>query len=63
MIFLRNQCAVLGHSQADTTQRYAHLADDPLVQATESVSTKIAASMNSHSEDDNVVKLTNRLEG
>jgi integrase len=29
--------ALLGHSQASTTQRYAHLADDPLRQATAKV--------------------------
>ena len=30
--------ALLGHSQAQTTQRYAHLFEDPLRQATETVS-------------------------
>ncbi|ROO30411.1 integrase [Salinisphaera orenii MK-B5] len=29
--------ALLGHTQADTTQRYAHLMDDPLREATERV--------------------------
>jgi site-specific recombinase XerD len=29
--------ALLGHSQAATTHRYAHLADDPLRAATEKV--------------------------
>ena len=33
---------LLGHKQSRTTARYAHLADDPLRQASESVSAKIA---------------------
>jgi integrase len=36
---------MLGHSQAETTQRYAHLADDPLRQATDTVSSQIAEAM------------------
>ena len=36
---------MLGHSRAETTQRYAHLADDPLREATDGVSKQIAASM------------------
>jgi integrase len=41
---------MLGHSQAETTQRYAHLADDPLRQATDTVSSQIAAAMNNNNE-------------
>jgi integrase len=37
--------ALLGHSEAKTTQRYAHLANDPLRQAAESVAAAIADSM------------------
>ena len=37
--------ALLGHTQAATTKRYAHLADDPLRQASEAVGQKIAAAM------------------
>lgn len=37
---------LLGHTQASTTQRYAHLAADPLRQATERVGAEIAAAMN-----------------
>ncbi|MDP7560362.1 MAG: site-specific integrase, partial [Planctomycetota bacterium] len=48
---------MLGHSQAETTQRYAHLADDPLRDAADSVSSRIAASMEGHKTPDNVVKL------
>jgi site-specific recombinase XerD len=32
---------LLGHTQAATTQRYAHLADEPLRQAVELFSSKI----------------------
>ncbi|WP_198157581.1 tyrosine-type recombinase/integrase [Methylobacterium nodulans] len=35
--------ALLGHSQAQTTQRYAHLLDDALRRATEHVSTVLSA--------------------
>ena len=37
---------MLGHTQAQTTQRYAHLADDPIRRATDTVSANIAAAMN-----------------
>jgi integrase len=33
---------LLGHTQARTTQRYAHLADDPLREAVEKITTVIA---------------------
>ncbi|QPA29253.1 site-specific integrase [Brucella anthropi] len=36
---------LLGHSQASTTQRYAHLADDPLRQASDAIANKIAEAM------------------
>lgn len=32
---------LLGHTQASTTQRYAHLADEPLRQAAELFSTRV----------------------
>ncbi len=32
---------LLGHTQASTTQRYAHLADEPLRQATELFGSKV----------------------
>lgn len=38
--------ALLGHSDSATTQRYAHLHDDPLKAAAESVGGRIAASLN-----------------
>lgn len=37
--------ALLGHTSAATTQRYAHLHDDPLKAATESIGSKISATM------------------
>ena len=42
--------ALLGHTQAATTQRYAHLADDPLRAASDVIGERIAAAM----EDGNV---------
>jgi integrase len=36
---------ILGHSQASTTQRYAHLADDPLRRAVETIAGDIAAKL------------------
>ncbi len=37
--------ALLGHSQAATTRRYAHLADDPLQAASRIISDRIAAAL------------------
>jgi integrase len=48
---------MLGHSNAETTQRYAHLADDPLRRATDSVSKRIADSMESGNDLENLVSL------
>lgn len=36
---------LLGHAQPQTTARYAHLADDPVRQASEAVAARIAAAM------------------
>jgi integrase len=36
---------LLGHSQASTTQRYAHLAADPMRRAVETIGATIAAAM------------------
>ena len=38
--------ALLGHTQASTTQRYAHLFDDPLRKATERVGSVVTAAEN-----------------
>ena len=40
---------LLGHTQASTTQRYAHLADDPLRRASESIAGRIAAALDGQS--------------
>ena len=37
---------MLGHTQAQTTQRYAHLSADPLKRAVDTVTSDIAAAMN-----------------
>ena len=37
--------ALLGHSQASTTERYAHLADDPVRQAADTIGNRIAAAL------------------
>ena len=41
--------ALLGHSQPQTTQRYAHLAADPVKAAAETVATRVAGMMAGHS--------------
>ena len=47
---------MLDHTQAVTTQRYAHLADDPVRHAAEGVSTRIGYAMAGKSAD--IVPLT-----
>ena len=37
--------ALLGHTQAATTARYAHLATDPLKQANDLIGSRISAAM------------------
>jgi hypothetical protein len=49
--------ALLGHTQAQTTSRYAHLASDPLKAAADRIASSIAASM---SKSDDVVALIRR---
>jgi len=41
--------ALLGHSQATTTARYTHLANDPVRQAGEATAANIAAAMQNDS--------------
>lgn len=50
--------ALLGHRDPKTTQRYAHLADDPVRDAADSISRKIEAAMSGKSGE--VVKLNRR---
>jgi integrase len=42
---------ILGHTQAATTHRYAHLASDPVKAAAAAVASKIAAAMSGGSGD------------
>jgi hypothetical protein len=44
---------LLGHTQARTTQRYAHLADDPLREAAD----KIATAISKAGQGGNIVRL------
>jgi hypothetical protein len=48
---------MLGHTQAQTTQRYAHLASDPVKAAAATVASKIAAAMAGGKHGEAVVKL------
>lgn len=43
--------ALLGHTNSTTTQRYAHLHDDPLKAASEAVGNRIAASLSENGEN------------
>ncbi len=42
--------ALLGHTQAATTHRYAHLADDPIRRANDIIGARIAAVMHRHNQ-------------
>ena len=50
----------MGHTQAATTQRYAHLAADPVRAAGEAVAQRIAAMMKGAGKDAEVVDLPKR---
>jgi hypothetical protein len=47
---------LLGHSQAATTQRYAHLADDPVRRASEAIGATLKAEL-AGTKGNNVVPL------
>jgi site-specific recombinase XerD len=51
---------MLGHTQAQTTARYAHLAADPVKRATDAVTATIAAAMNRTRPEAVVVNEVNR---
>jgi integrase len=51
---------ILGHSQASTTQRYAHLAADPVKTAAAAVADKIAGAMKGEAAGGTVVSMTKR---
>jgi site-specific recombinase XerD len=53
---------LLGHTQAQTTARYAHLAADPLRQATEAIGQRIAAAMRSNGDGADVVELRPKVQ-
>ena len=48
---------LLGHTQAATTQRYAHLAADPLKAANEAIGKRIAAVMKGDTTDAEIISL------
>lgn len=49
--------ALLGHTQAATTQRYAHLHNDPLQHATDAIGARLWAALQGTQAQDNVVAL------
>jgi len=51
---------VLGHEQANTTERYAHLADDPLKAVADKTASQIAAAMDNGNGGAEVVNLPKR---
>lgn len=51
--------AVLGHSEPVTTQRYAHLSNDPLKAAADMVSERILQGMNNASDEEDNNKVVN----
>jgi integrase len=54
--------ALLGHRQPSTTQRYAHLADDPVRSASELVGSRIAAALEGR-DDGEVIEIGRRTTG
>jgi integrase len=48
---------LLGHTQASTTQRYAHLDADPLRRASETIGSRIAAALDGRRRGGSVVQL------
>ncbi|MEM6623655.1 MAG: site-specific integrase [Pseudomonadota bacterium] len=55
--------ALLGHTQPSTTQRYAHLADDPLRAASDAIGAKISAAMDERENSITVVPLSGERDG
>ncbi len=52
--------AILGHTQAQTTQRYSHIDTDPLRRAADLISDDIQAALDKREEEGEVVKLEER---
>ncbi len=53
--------ALLGHTQAATTQRYAHLANDPLKAATDEIGDRIQEAMNKTPQRGKVIPMKTSL--
>jgi integrase len=51
---------VLGHANASMTERYAHLADDPVRAAADRISSRIAATMKPKDDGAEVVEISKR---
>jgi len=51
---------LLGHKNTATTQRYAHLADDPVKAANEAIGKRIAGAMDGSNEQAEVISLESR---
>lgn len=51
--------SLLGHSDTKTTERYAHLANDPLQTANEAIGNRIQAAMSQKPNRKNVIALSN----
>lgn len=54
--------ALLGHTQAATTARYAHLADDPLKQANDLIGNRLAAAMGVNAPEGDAVRANEKRE-
>ena len=52
--------SLLGHADADTTGRYAHLHDDPRRQAAEAISSSVGAALDRRDVGPGVVHLPKR---
>lgn len=53
--------ALLGHSQAETTKRYAHLHQDPLREASEAIAQQILSAMTAQGQQAPVVPMSTRF--
>ncbi len=49
--------SLLGHADTATTERYAHLANDPLQTANEAISSRILAAMNRTTDHKNIISI------
>jgi len=50
--------SLLGHADTQTTERYAHLANDPLQTANEAISNRILNSITTKPKEDNIVSIS-----